>query len=165
MDFDLDDLDRITVGAIGEPGQRVFYLQARQGSNVVSFKLEKQQVAALSAYLQTLLSDLPEPPDEAAITNMDLDQPVEVEWVIGSIGVTYDEDLDRILIVAEEIVAEDETGSVARLAATRAQISALAAHGAELVAAGRPPCPLCGNALDPRGHVCPRLNGHSRPLP
>jgi uncharacterized repeat protein (TIGR03847 family) len=166
VDFDLDDLDRITVGTIGEPGQRVFYLQARQGANVVSFKLEKQQVAALATYLQTLLADLPEAADEGAITNMDLDQPVEQEWVIGSIGVTYDEAADRVLIVAEELVLEeDEVGSVARLSATRPQIAALAARGAELVVAGRPPCTLCGNPLDPRGHVCPRLNGHSRPTP
>jgi uncharacterized repeat protein (TIGR03847 family) len=31
-----------------------------------------------------------------------------------------------------------------------------------VVAAGRPPCPLCGQPLDPAGHLCPRHNGYHR---
>ncbi|HVF14751.1 MAG TPA: DUF3090 family protein [Acidimicrobiales bacterium] len=157
--FDLGDVDRLTVGTVGPPGQRVFYLQARAGTQVVSLRLEKTQVAALVAYLTALLSDLPVPgelPDE-----MDLIEPVVAEWVVGALGVTYDEASDRILVVAEELVEEgDEDGASTRVLATREQVAALAVHGAEVVAAGRPPCPLCGQPLDPGGHVCVRLNGH-----
>jgi uncharacterized repeat protein (TIGR03847 family) len=107
--------------------------------------------------------------------------------VVRSLGVSYDDDLDRIILVADEIdtteaetdvetdveslfgLAEDlepdaETGESVRLAMTREQAAALAIRGTELVEAGRPPCPLCGYPLDPRGHVCPRTNGHRPPL-
>ncbi len=156
--FDLSDVVRLTVGTEGPPGQRIFYLQASTAAQVVTLRLEKTQVAALVAYLGALLSDLPAPTDLP--TEMDLVEPVLAEWVVGSLGVTYDEKLDRILLLAEELVEEGEEGASTRLLATRAQIAALAVHGAALVAAGRPPCQLCGLPLDPEGHVCPRLNGH-----
>ncbi len=76
--------------------------------------------------------------------------------------VLYDEDADRVVLLAEELVEEGDEAASARITATRAQIAALAVHGAEVVAAGRPPCPLCGNPLDPEGHICPKLNGHAR---
>ncbi len=157
--FDLGEVDRLTVGTVGPPGQRVFYLQASAGTQVVSLRLEKTQVAALVAYLTAMLSDLPAPgplPDE-----MDLIEPVVAEWIVGALGVNYDETSDRILVLAEEMVEEgDEGGASARVLATREQVAALAAHGAEVVASGRPPCPLCGQPLDAEGHVCVRLNGH-----
>ena len=157
--FDLGEVDRLTVGTVGPPGQRVFYLQASAGTQVVSLRLEKTQVAALVAYLTAMLSDLPAPgplPDE-----MDLIEPVVAEWIVGALGVNYDETSDRVLVLAEEMVEEgDEGGASARVLATREQVAALAAHGAEVVASGRPPCPLCGQPLDAEGHVCVRLNGH-----
>jgi uncharacterized repeat protein (TIGR03847 family) len=164
MSFELFDVDRLTVGTVGPPGKRVFLLQARSGAQLVTLKIEKQQVAALSEYLAQILSDLPSPGDLP--TDLDLDEPAEPDWIIGALGVTYDETTDRILLVAEEAVAEDDTeGEVARLAATREQVAALAIRGVSLVEAGRPPCPLCGFPLDPAGHVCPRSNGHRPPAP
>jgi uncharacterized repeat protein (TIGR03847 family) len=161
--FDLPNVERLATGAVGEPGQRTFYLQAREGPKVVTLKLEKQQVGALCTYLENLLADLPTPEDPDA--SAALEAPIEPDWTVGSLGVTYDEDSDRVLIVAEEMVAEEEEGAIARFGATRSQVAAFAKHGASLVEAGRPPCPLCGNPLDPRGHVCPRLNGHGPPTP
>ena len=156
--FEMPEVDALTTGAIGLPGQRVFYLQARQGEHVVSLRLEKTQVAALVTYLDALLADLPAPDDLP--TDVELLEPIVAEWVVGSLGVSYDEDADRIVLLAEELVEEGEDAASARITATRAQIAALAAHGADVVAAGRPPCPLCGQPLDPQGHVCVRLNGH-----
>jgi uncharacterized repeat protein (TIGR03847 family) len=156
--FDIDDVDHLTTGTVGPPGQRVFYLQARGGERVVSLRLEKTQVAALCRYLSEMLADLPAVEPEPA--NMDLLEPVVAEWVVGSLGVTYDEDTDRILLVAEELVEEGDDPAHARIRATRAQIAALTRHGVQVVAAGRPPCPLCGGPLDPEGHMCVRLNGH-----
>ena len=156
--FEMPQVDVVTTGAIGLPGQRVFYIQARQGDHVMSLRLEKTQVAALVTYLEALLADLPSPDDLP--TDLELLEPVVAEWVVGSLGVSYDEDADRIVLLAEELVEEGDEAASARITATRAQIAALAAHGAEVVAAGRPPCPLCGQPLDPQGHVCVRLNGH-----
>jgi uncharacterized repeat protein (TIGR03847 family) len=157
--FEIPDVDHLTTGAIGPPGQRVFYLQARNAEQVVSLRLEKAQVGALVAYLGAMLADMPTP-GEVDASGMELIEPVVAEWVVGSLGVSYDEDVDRIVIVAEELVEEGEEGARARISATRAQVAALAARGAEAVAAGRPPCPYCGQPLDPEGHTCARLNGH-----
>ena len=157
--FDIPDVDHLTTGAVGPPGKRVFYLQARHGAHVVSLRLEKTQIAALVAYLAGMLADMP-PPGEIPSTDMDLIEPVVAEWVVASLGVTYDEDADRVVILAEELVEEGEEAARARITATREQVAALSVRGAEAVAAGRPPCPLCGLPLDPEGHTCPRLNGH-----
>ena len=156
--FEISEVDHLTTGAIGPPGQRIFYLQAGQGAQVVTLRLEKSQVAALVAHLAGMLSDMP-PPGELPAA-MDLIEPVVAEWVVASLGVSYDEDVDRVVILAEELVEEGEEPARARITATREQVAALSMRGAEAVAAGRPPCPLCGQPLDSEGHTCPRLNGH-----
>ena len=159
---DFDAVDRITVGTVGPTGQRTFFLQARQGSELLTLKLEKQQVAALAQYLGKLLADLD--PPEALLDDLELEEPCEPDWVIGTLGLTYDEDADRVLLVAEEAVEEDEEAAMARFVATREQVAAVATKGVRLVEAGRPPCPLCGYPLDPQGHTCPRTNGHRPPI-
>lgn len=166
---DLYDAERVTVGTIGPTGQRVFLLQGRQGSLVITVKLEKQQVAALSQYLAKVLEELPDPgilPED-----LDLEEPIDAAWAVGTLGLSYDSTADRIVLLAEEAVPEedeeetaDEAASMARFTITREQAAALAIRGTELVEAGRPACPLCGNPLDPSGHVCPRTNGHRPPV-
>jgi uncharacterized repeat protein (TIGR03847 family) len=164
--FELPDVDKITVGTVGEPGDRTFFLQARMGAQLVTLKMEKQQVGALAQFLGNLLNDLPRPGDPP--TDLELEEPALAEWAVGSIQLSYDAELDRVLIVAEEVVFADEEGdepvpSIARFGATREQMAAVAIRGTQLVEAGRPPCPLCGNPLDPSGHACPRTNGHRPP--
>ncbi len=159
--YELLDVDKLTVGAVGRPGQRLFLLQARHAGQVVTLKMEKAQVAALSAHLQKMLEDLPSPgrlPDD-----LELEQPAEPEWVVGSLGASYDDVLDRLLLVAGEAVPEGGEAAEARFGITREQMAALAIRGALLVEAGRPACPLCGYPLDPSGHDCPRTNGHRPP--
>ena len=117
-----------------------------------------------------VLEELPDPgllPDD-----LELEEPVDAAWVVGTLGLSYDSAADRIVLLAEEAVPEDEeleepdetSASMARFTITREQAAALAIRGTELVEAGRPPCPLCGNPLDPSGHVCPRTNGHRPPV-
>jgi uncharacterized repeat protein (TIGR03847 family) len=161
-DFDLEQPDRFSAGAIGEPGARVFYLQAAEGAAVVSLRLEKQQVAALAQYLQGILSDLPVVPADELPTELDLVEPVVPEWVVGTLSVAYDDGEDRIVLQADELVDEeaDEDGGHARFHLTRAQVVAYCEHVEVLLAGGRPPCPICGQPMDPEGHVCPRSNGH-----
>jgi uncharacterized repeat protein (TIGR03847 family) len=156
--YDLDNVDLLTTGTVGPPGERVFFLQARRGPQLVTLKMEKTQVAALVRYLGTLLADLP--PPEVLPSELELVEPVEAEWVVGTLGVSYDEDADRFVLLAEELVDEGEEGAMARIAATRDQVAGLVLHGAEVVEGGRPPCPLCGEPLDAEGHVCVRTNGH-----
>ena len=178
--FDVGAPERLTVGAEGEPGRRLFFLQARQGGLLVTLKMEKVQVAALAAWIAKTLEDLPAlghlPEDEELVP-----EPfAEPAWAVGSLGGSYDADLDRIVLVAAEVgesgeeteeQEEDESpfdltaasGATARFLATREQMAALAIRAARLVEAGRPPCPLCGYPLDPSGHQCPRTNGNRPP--
>lgn len=161
--LDLGDLDFFTVGTEGPTGRRVFLLQCRSGTTLLTLKIEKQQVSVLAEYLGRLLADLDRPGQLPS--QLDLEQPSEPHWVVGTLGVSYDEALDRIVLVAEELVTDDEEGEgdVARFTVTRAQAAAFAVRATLLVEAGRPPCPLCGLPLDPTGHQCPRTNGHRPP--
>ena len=159
--YGLGEVERLTVGTVGEPGSRVFFLQARRGRQLVTLKLEKSQVSALSEFLGNLLEDLPSlahlPED------LEPEEPTEPDWPVGSLRLSYDETSDRVVLVAEEAVPEGDKAETARLLATREQVAALAIRGTRLVESGRPPCPLCGYPLDPRGHLCPRTNGHRPP--
>lgn len=152
----------VTVGTIGEPGQRVFYLQARQGVELVTLKVEKQQVGALALHLGELLKDLSRPGHIPEGDELELDPFIETAFIAGAIGVAYDAVADRVIVVVEERV-EDEEPSEARISLSREQAAALAIRGTQLVEAGRPPCPLCGFPLDPSGHACPRTNGNRTP--
>ena len=170
--------DRFTVGAAGPVGQRVFLLHAAEGARELTVKVEKQQVAVLAGYLARIVRELGRPGHLPEDLDFDLD--VEPSWVVGTIGVSYDEDLDRLVVVLEESGPpedededgevddpfdgeDDPSGAVARILVTREQAAAFAIRATRLVEAGRPSCPLCGLPLDPSGHDCPRTNGHRPP--
>jgi len=159
--FELDAPDHFTVGAVGPPGQRVFYLQARQTGQLLTLKCEKEQVRALGEYLGGLLAKLSagagEQPGDTALL-----EPVDAAWTIAALGVGYDQDGDRVVLEARELLEEDaeEEPAVARFHLTRAQAAAFVERVRALVQAGRPICPACSQPRDPGGHVCPRSNGH-----
>jgi uncharacterized repeat protein (TIGR03847 family) len=166
-EHDLPDVDRFTAGTVGGPGQRIFYLQGVAGGEVVTLRLEKGQVAALAQYLAELLSDLPTPsPEEVVASTMELQEPVEEEWIVGQLGVVFDESRDRMVVRADEMATEEDddetTLGMARFALTRAQVHAFVVRAATLMQSGRPPCPLCGRPIDPDGHMCIKTNGHAK---
>ncbi len=163
--YEFDEVDAFAVGAIGEPGQRVFYVQTRHGSLQLDVKCEKQQVAAIAEYLRRVLSDLPAP--QLTSPAPSLAAPAEAAFVLGPVGLGYDREHDRVLVQLEEIVLSDddeEAESEAldrghlRVFLTRDQAHAFCAAADAVVAAGRPPCPWCDGPLDPDGHACPRMN-------
>jgi uncharacterized repeat protein (TIGR03847 family) len=166
--FMFDEPRLFTVGSMGEPGHRLFFLQAHGDGTTVSIKCEKQQAGALADFLATILADLP-PADESEPPPLtEALVPMEMSWVAGTMTVGYDEVSDRILLVVEEVTEEpdeederavslDEPASL-RVRLTRGQVAAYIEQARALVAAGRPPCRLCGQPIDPEGHVCPRLN-------
>jgi uncharacterized repeat protein (TIGR03847 family) len=161
--FELPDPLVFTTGTVGEPGQRVFYLQGQGEGIVVTLKLEKQQVAALADYLEGLLEDLPAIDPAGVPTLLELVDPVIAEWTVGTLAVAWDDGADRFLLVAEELVAAEEgepepDAANARFRLTREQVAAFVTRARALVAAGRPPCQFCGLPLDPDGHACPRMN-------
>ena len=165
--FDLPDPDVFTAGTVGPPGQRAFYLQARDGDLVITVRCEKQQVAALADYFEGLLDDLEPAPYVPVAADLDLVEPVQELWTVGPIGVAYEEEHDRIVVVLEELVMEErpeppdgdeDDGDTVRLRLNRAQVSSFVQRSRALVAAGRPACRFCGLPVDPTGHPCPRMN-------
>jgi uncharacterized repeat protein (TIGR03847 family) len=166
--FEFGDVDVFTAGAVGSPGQRVFFLQARIGTDRVSVKCEKQQVAALSQYLRRLLVDLPAIENRPLPASLDLAVPSEQLFVLGAIGLGFDQERDRFVVMLEEVVPLDEDGdpepdaledqSKLRVFISRGQAEAFCDRADEVVAAGRPTCLWCGNPIDPDGHPCPRMN-------
>jgi len=157
--FDFDAPRLFTAGVIGDPGHRTFFLQAHADGVTVSVKCEKQQVAALADYLDQVLHALSSPALDEPTPLIEALVPMDIAWVAGSMAVAYDEDVERVLLVIEEMTEEEaDDGASFRLRLTRSQVAAFVGHARALVAAGRPPCRLCGQPLDPEGHVCPRLN-------
>jgi uncharacterized repeat protein (TIGR03847 family) len=167
--FDLNPVDRITTDAIGQPGKRVFYLQARQEHRRVTLICEKEQIAALTLAIEQLLLSLAEgkadavaEPEPALPQAMELEYPLEPAFRVGQVNLGYDQVSGRLVLIAYELLEEgdDSMPSVARFWATPAQMRALSIRGQEVVAAGRPTCSMCGQPIDPEGHFCPRKNGH-----
>jgi uncharacterized repeat protein (TIGR03847 family) len=167
--FEVDAPDHFTAGAIGPPGQRVFYLQAGEAGRLVTLKVEKEHVRALAEYLGGLLARVQRAAD-APPGRAELLEPVEAAWDVGSLAVGYDEAQDRVVVEASELQEETEeeeeeesarpAPATARFRITRAQAAAFVERAGELMKAGRPTCPVCSRPMDPEGHVCPRANGH-----
>ena len=166
--FDLNPVDRITTDAIGEPGKRVCYLQARKGRQLVTVICEKEHVAALAMAIERVLLSLADDDADAVIEpdpiiheGMDLEYPLEPIFRTGRVNMGYDQDSEMLVIIAYELVDEvdEDLASVARFWATQAQMRAFSIHGQEVVEAGRPMCTMCGEPIDPEGHFCPRKNG------
>jgi uncharacterized repeat protein (TIGR03847 family) len=171
--YELNEPDRVMVGTVGDVGERMFLLQIRQGRQLVTMKVEKTQISTLCRVLGRLLRGLERPDELTVSAALELGQDYTPDFVVRTLRVGYDGDADRVILLCDEIDRGDELedtdddeieGSVVRMAMTREQAMALAIRGTELVEAGRPICPRCGYPLDPRGHVCPRMNGNAPPI-
>ncbi len=156
--FDFPQVTRVTAGAVGAPGQRTFYLQIGHRGQVVSLVLEKDQLRLLAERLQELL------PKEMAAAEVRSDtglmEPLVAAWRIGGMTLAYDEDEKQFEVSLLELVEEGQQAASGHFEASASQMQALAGQALAVVAAGRPPCPLCSGPIDHDGRVCPRLNGH-----
>lgn len=192
-EIELETVDSLGAGAVGDPGDREFFLQARTESAQLTVLVEKEQVALLAteavAFLDRIAEDYPEEPmgvPEPLARQAGLREPTVPLFRARLIGLGFDPDRELVLIelrerssddeegdaptsavdegdalpdtVSPDAAPDDEEGYIARIYATRPQVRAMAAKGAEAVAAGRPLCPLCDMPMDPSGHRCPRWN-------
>ncbi|CCH31547.1 DUF3090 domain-containing protein [Actinosynnema sp. NPDC047251] len=173
--------DRFVAGTVGQPGERTFYLQASEEARLVSVALEKQQVAVLAERIGSLLeevhrrfgAEVPEAvPDDLRDTEP-LTPPVEEEFKVGTMGLGWDAESRAVVIellaiteeeVDEAVVLDDteEGPDAVRVFLSPVEARAFAERADRVVRAGRKPCPLCSEPLDPEGHVCPRQNGYRR---
>jgi len=159
-----------TADYVGQPGERSFYVQARDSSATHSYEIEKQQIVALADKLREVLV-LVDPEDTVLATEpardpaLALASPIEPDFRIGTIGLAYDESSDMVLVIlqpvdaeeTDEIIVESDEGD--RVLLRRDQVRAFILHATSIAAEGRPICQLCGLPIDPEGHRCPASNG------
>lgn len=179
-DDDIYPVTRITAGSFGEAGRRVFILQVQYGQQFYSWVIEKQQAIALSRAIPELLEDVQaeypelEEPTVAAEPNLALTEPLEPQFRVGSMGVGYDRIHDLVVLTlvdaeSEEIAfAQDDASEQYEqppelyIYTTRGQALLLSRRAKEVVAAGRPLCPACGEPIDDFGHFCLPLEARGR---
>jgi uncharacterized repeat protein (TIGR03847 family) len=172
--------DRFVAGTVGEPGDRAFYLQAVHEARVVSVLLEKQQVQVLANRMGLLLEEVHRrfgadvPPEPIAVTDdAPLVTPIEEEFRVGTMGLGWDSEAGSVVVellavtdteIDESVVLDDaeEGPDAVRVFLTPEQAREFALRSEKVIAAGRPPCPLCGEPLSPTGHMCVRTNGFRR---
>ena len=187
--YDFSLPDRFVTGAVGQPGSRTFFLQAKRGSSIVSVVLEKVQVQVLAERMALLLGEVARRgvvvPEAIAPGDDDtgpLDEPLVEAFRVGTMTLAWDGESDEIVVEAraqveaddddededdedeDEIVlfADDDPDGpdLVRVRLTPIRARAFTERALRTVAAGRPPCPVCGQPLDPTGHLCPRRNGY-----
>ena len=159
-----------TTGYVGRPGERAFYLQVRGPFGAYSYPIEKQQVAVLAEKLRELLLliDADDTVGSAVAERdpaLDLEAPIEPDWRIGTIGLAYEEEADRVVVLVQSATGaeeehEEDAGVTHRFLLRRDQVRAFVLDADAVVGEGRPICQLCGLPMDPEGHQCPASNGH-----
>lgn len=167
---EMKPVSHIRANALGPPGKRAFYLQARKGKELVTLIVEKQQIQSLAIALEQFLAelhkrnpDLSEASADYEESEMALEEPIDPTFRVGQIGLGYDEAADLMILETREIQeegADPEQASVARFWCTRSQLRAVCRWGLEVSSRGRPVCGNCGEPIDPEGHFCPKRNGH-----
>jgi len=182
--FLFDQPERFVAGTVGQPGERQFFLQARDGARVVSVALEKQQVHVLAERVDALLDEVvrrsggeapvPATAPIGSDDNDPLDAPVTEDFRVGAMALGWNGDTEQVVIEAHEVVEDDEAEvpdleedpddgpTVLRVRLSGAQARGFVKRAMAVVAAGRPPCPFCNLPLEPSGHICPRANGYRR---
>jgi uncharacterized repeat protein (TIGR03847 family) len=181
-----DPPERFVAGTVGEPGQRTFFLQARDGARLTSVALEKQQVEALSERVDELLDEVMQAAGGSAVIpavapfdlvdNDPLEQPIEEEFRAGTMTLSWDSSTERIVIEVfpyteaavvspeqlDEDLEEPEPDEIFLVRLTAGAARAFVSRARTVLGAGRPDCPFCGNPVDPQGHLCVRANGFKR---
>ena len=172
--------ERFTVGTVGEPGDRTFFIQAESGSRLISVSLEKTQVQALADRLSYMIREIKQSDVTMSISKLPRDDaplntPIEEEFRVGIIGLAFDSEAVLIQVDLQavsdggeeepEFIDVDDLSTdqdILRVLISPSEADRFAHRANSVVGAGRQPCPFCGGPIDPRGHLCPRANGYRR---
>jgi uncharacterized repeat protein (TIGR03847 family) len=161
--------ERFVTGTVGEPGERAFYLQVRNSSQLMSVAVEKAQVQAITTRLDVMIAEIRKVNplitiEKFPIDDAPLESPVDSEFQVGAMSLAWDEETSLICIELYELEEDEEEsdGEVAEVNITIGMAAAFSTRSKAVVNAGRLPCPFCGIPIDPRGHLCPRANGYRR---
>ena len=136
FEVDVDPCDYITSDAIGQPGQRVFYIQAFQAEKTYTVIIEKAQLQSLAIGVEKFLAEverqnpsLKEAAADYVEEQMRIHPPVDPLFRVGEIGLGYDQPRDRVVLFARELLLEEqdpEEASAIRFWCTRTQVRKLA---------------------------------------
>ena len=107
--MDLENVEKITAGAVGEPGERTFFIQAREGDRTITITVEKEQVELLASSILEILATIDletgdGPPDD----ELELEAPLEPLWRAGRLSIGYAEERDRMVLELEELLPDRE---------------------------------------------------------
>ena len=165
--FELDPVDEIAVAAVGEPGQRRFFLMAKGRGRTLTLTCEKAQIQALIVRLHQMLEAQGIEAAGRAAHDEGL-SPGEPEWQVGEMGLGYHEARQMFVLVASQSAASEDSPAAEEAPSVRfwlshQQVVAFSKQAETVLTAGRPLCPRCGLPMDPAGHPCPVLNG-ARPI-
>jgi uncharacterized repeat protein (TIGR03847 family) len=148
----------------------VFYIQAYQREKSLTIIVEKVQIQSLAVGVEQFLEelaqrfpDLPKASADYDDDKMRIHPPVDPIFRTGELGLGYDSDNDLVVLIARELIPEEESErepDTVRFWCTRSQLRAMCRRGMEVAARGRPICPQCGQPMEPEGHFCPKRNGH-----
>jgi uncharacterized repeat protein (TIGR03847 family) len=170
-------VDRFTVGTVGQPGARAFFIQVKAQARLISMSLEKTQVEVLAERLKYMLKEirLAHPtsyPKSKTRDQLPLDIPVLDSFRIGTIALFFDASSQMIQVDLREnnpdydeddvILSIDPEIEVVRVFITAAQAETFSERALLVVSAGRLPCPFCSLPINPDGHLCARANGYRR---
>lgn len=177
--YDLNPVAHLIAEAVGEPGNRTFFIQARGQGDLVSLVMEKQEVGSLAISVLQLLEELEKtypdlPHTSSSQHTLHMEHPMEPLFRVGQLSIGYDEEDDTVWLVAKALMVNEETQEIVdpsddavpgvRFVATRDQMRAMSEHALEVIAQGRPVCPLCGRSIDREGHFCARTDGEAMPV-
>jgi uncharacterized repeat protein (TIGR03847 family) len=161
-------VERFVAGTVGQPGERAFFIQARHGNRLVTVAVEKLQVAALAERVELIINEFRKSDSSIRLLTSEIDDaplelPIESEFEVGSISISWDESKKMMSIELLEIVTEEiETPNTLEVQLSISMCIAFIKRSKALIGAGRLLCPFCGMPIDPQGHLCPRANGYRR---
>lgn len=169
--IEINPADHLTVGTVGNPGQRTFYIQGAQSNKTISLTIEKQQAISLANGLSDLIAEVDkrqgtdEVDADMLLFDLRLRDPIEPLFRVGNMGLGFSEEVELFVVVSYEVpLTEEEVDSedlnAVSFWVTREQVTALIPHIENIVGGGRPICGNCGKPMEPEGHFCAKKNGH-----
>lgn len=165
--IEINPVSHLTIGTVGEPGNRTFYIQGGNAQEHITVIIEKTQATLLAGSFTDLLAQIsknhPEVQKELAQSlqfDFRLQQPIAPLFRVGNLGLGYNAEIDRVILVTYELVEEGEESNIVSFWTTPALIKALTDHTRQIVSGGRPICGNCGQPIDKGGHFCPHRNGY-----
>lgn len=171
-----DPATRFIVSAIGQPGEREFFIQVKSSTGMNTLAIDKNQVIALTQRLEELVRELrraklassQELLAEPVFDDQPLELPIEQDFQIGVISISWETERVLVNIQAasqdDELLLDDLESGPDLVVATLniSQVRGFCDRAKVVVSAGRPACPFCALPVNPSGHLCPRANGYRR---